>query len=219
MTRWLAISGALFVGFLVLGWAAVPAPTAVDVEAARLSELITVPGVGLLLNLLNRIGGLSVWIGVVACICIAFAIRRRWEIIAMLLLGELSEAVVAIAKATFDRARPALPAGDPFGGLADGSFPSGHVTRVVVTLGVLAIYAASRRWRMGAILAASAAAALMALARVAALEHWLTDVIGGALVGTAWLALLAGMAPWLRRLRARFSVQPRVQPTGRDEPG
>lgn len=158
---------------------------------------------GLLLNLLNHIGELSVWIGVVACMCIGFAVRRRWEIVALLLLGELSETVVAIAKTTFDRARPALSTGEPFGGLVDGSFPSGHVRRVVVTLGVLAIYGVPSRWRTRAIMASVTFIALMALAHVAAQDHWLTDALGGMFLGAAWLALPAAVPPLLRRLRTR----------------
>lgn len=221
MTRWLAISGALFVGFLVLGWATVPAPTAVDLQAARLGELMTVAGVGPLLELLNCIGELPVWIGVVACICIGFAIRRRWEIVALLLSGEPSEAVVAIAKTTFGRARPALSAENPFGGLVDGSYPSGHVTRVVMTLGVLAMYGVPSRWRTRAIMASATFIALMALARVAAQDHWLTDALGGVFLGAAWLALLAAVAPLLGRLQTRSphsASSPTVE-TSEDEQG
>lgn len=80
-----------------------------------------------------------------------------------------------------------------------GSYPSGHVTRVLVTLGVLALYATPRRWRAVASALVAMSVSLMALARIAVLEHWLTDTLGGLLLGAAWLALLGVVVPHLRR--------------------
>lgn len=136
-------------------------------------------------------------------IVIAFAVHRRWDVVVLVLLGELSEAAVAFSKTLFDRARPLPFVGDQFAGVDVGSYPSGHVTRVLITLGVLALYATPRGWRPAAMALAALTVAVMAVARVAVLEHWLTDTLGGVLLGAAWLALLGATATFVGRSTGR----------------
>lgn len=136
---------------MLLGRAVAAAPTQADLDAARFAGLLGVLGVGPFLELFNRMGQAFVWLGLLAWISIAYAVRRRWDVVALLVGGELSEIAVAFSKTLFDRARPLPMIGDQFAGVDTASYPSGHVTRVLVTLGVLALYATPRRWRPAAI--------------------------------------------------------------------
>ena len=201
MTGSLILAAACAAAFVLLGRAVSAAPTQADLDAARFASLLGILGVGPFLELFNRMGQALVWLGVLAWISIACAVRRRWDIVALLVVGELSDIAVAFSKTLFDRARPLPIVGDQFAGVDAGSYPSGHVTRVLVTLGVLALYAAPRRWRPAAMALTAWTVAVMALARVAVLEHWLTDTLGGVLLGATWLALMGALAPPLRRLR------------------
>lgn len=82
------------------------------------------------------------------------------------------------------------------------SFPSGHMTRAVLTYGLLAFVVfrmAERRWvRRAAVPVALALCLLMAVDRLYLGVHWESDVVGGALLGA--LALAAGVI-WLDRPR------------------
>lgn len=201
MTGSLILAAACAVAFVLLGRAVAGTPTQVDLDAARFAGLLGTLGAGPFLDLFNRMGQALVWLGLLAWISIACAVRRRWDIVALLVVGELSEIAVAFSKTVFDRARPLPMIGDQFAGVDAGSYPSGHVTRVFVTLGVLALYATPRRWRPAVMALTALAVAIMALARVAVLEHWLTDTLGGVLLGAAWLALIGALARPLRSLR------------------
>jgi len=113
-------------------------------------------------------------------------------------LGSLGLAVagayglVLVAKGTFARPRPprALAA------IADTgySFPSAHVTVLAATcVAVVATFPIHHLRRRAVWLACAAAVLIAAVARLVLGVHWLTDVVVGALLGSAW----AGCASWL----------------------
>ncbi len=83
---------------------------------------------------------------------------------------------------------------DPHGALSDhgGSFPSGHTATVVVCAGLATMLlrpgARSWWWLPTLLLGTSMAAALVVQA-----AHWVTDVIGGGLVGVMVLATVAAL--------------------------
>ena len=79
------------------------------------------------------------------------------------------------------------------------SFPSGHAT----TAGSIGMIIALFHPRLG--LAALALAAILALARIPAGAHYLSDVVAGYAIGT--LSVLA-LAYWLARRRILFALKP-----------
>jgi undecaprenyl-diphosphatase len=99
-----------------------------------------------------------------------------------------------------NRARPSLE--DPVAQAAGLSFPSGHAQAAVVSYAVLLIVCAPML-RRGRRRIAVAAAALMVLAigfsRIALGVHYPSDVLGGYVLGTAWvLAMTAAFGAWRR---------------------
>ena len=115
-----------------------------------------------------------------------------------------------LLKQLFGRARPEdmLVASDY------GSFPSGHVANaatMAVALGV--IFPAVWVWVAGAVWTV-----MMAISRTYLGVHWLTDTVGGFLVG-AGMALVV-WAPVAERLeRERLAVGTRDAPTDRHQAG
>lgn len=97
-------------------------------------------------------------------------------------------------KALVDRDRPALsPLLDPFG----EAFPSGHVLGAALWLlvpVVVALYVESARLRRTATVPALTIVVLVGISRVYLGVHWLTDVVGGALL--AALMLAGCLAAW-----------------------
>jgi membrane-associated phospholipid phosphatase len=94
-------------------------------------------------------------------------------------------------KILFDRARPTWD--DPLLTLTTGSFPSGHATGSTLFYGFLACYLV---WRMKSdsaralvILGCVAMVVLVGFSRVYLGVHYLSDVLAGMSLGTAWLAL------------------------------
>jgi undecaprenyl-diphosphatase len=143
------------------------------------------------------------WFGVLVVpvgIAVAFLVARRpWAACAFILGSAVSSGMVQLMKVLFGRQRPdeiLLP-------LDSGSFPSGHVANAATVVTLLALML-GRRW----IAAAGAGyVVLMALSRTYLGAHWVTDTIGGALVGVAMAVLTwVLLARRLRRERERSAA-------------
>ncbi|ART72532.1 hypothetical protein BTO20_31785 [Mycobacterium dioxanotrophicus] len=79
----------------------------------------------------------------------------------------------------------------------DHSFPSGHVTGTVALLGILAVIVGQRWGRTPALLTGAALAGfVVAATRLYLGVHWLTDVLGGAVLGSAAVLLGSAFLSW-----------------------
>ena len=149
---------------------------------------------------LNAVGAATIWDPAVAVLIAALVLtRRRWAA-ASLAIGLIAAESLAIAvKLLVDRQRPPGPSVEDL--VTQASFPSGHVTRTIVTLGLLVLLLAGRRRpRLAAAAATTAFVGLMAIARILSGEHWPTDVLGGILLGgIVVLGVAAGDAAFRRQ--------------------
>lgn len=204
--RWPIITGSVALGLaVVLGLllAARDAPSGLDQE--WLDELIDErgPWFDVPALLLDWVGGHVVGIVVVplAMVIWLLALRRPWAAGFSIAAAIVSAGVVQLLKAVFDRARPELMlvASD------EGSFPSGHVANaatIAVVVGLVFGLGPDRRWWVW--LVGSAYVVAMALSRTYLGVHWLTDTIGGVLIGGGIaVALWAPIAD-------RLSAEPRA---------
>jgi membrane-associated phospholipid phosphatase len=152
-------------------------------------------------DLFNFSGRLPVFfsIGLVAAAICWFQGRRPMA--AAFVLGLGGEVATTLVKLIVERPRPP-GASDIEAFVTAASYPSGHTVRIVVMAGLLvAAFAGQRglaRWLP--IAAAIAWALLVGCARIASREHWASDVLGGWLLGAAWLILCVAVE---RTLRAR----------------
>ena len=128
-----------------------------------------------------------------ACACIASAMRQTWSPLVLVAAGTGGIAVIDIVlKALISRSRP--PMADAVDRAAGYAFPSGHAASATATLALLA-YVATRSLRERATSAATWAAAaagatLVSVSRIYLGVHWLSDVLGGMLVGALWAAVV-----------------------------
>jgi undecaprenyl-diphosphatase len=134
------------------------------------------------------------WFGVflvpLAVAGVLLLLRRPWTAMYSILAAALSAGAVQGLKHLFGRERPEdmLVAAD------FGSFPSGH-TANAATLGAMFFLIT---WRWWVLAAGILWTVLMAFSRTYLGVHWLTDTLGGALLGAAVAALV--WAPFAAKL-------------------
>ncbi|MGM0534749.1 MAG: bifunctional DedA family/phosphatase PAP2 family protein [Pseudomonadota bacterium] len=181
-------------------------PLAMDLRLAVLLERLDMPGLASSGQLMGKAGDL---LGVLA-LCLPWAAWLLWRrqrsafwhitggLIGIALLNTLLKAVIG-------RVRPVAPAH-----LADSfSYPSAHTSTAVVLFGMAAAFATRglpHGRRFLAYWAAIAVTLPMALSRLLIEVHWLSDLIGGALLGLVVCALV--QLSWQRQPRPRLGPCP-----------
>jgi membrane-associated phospholipid phosphatase len=142
----------------------------------------------------------SVWLNwpIRVLVMILLAVKRRWlQLSAFVLAVATSEPLIGILKEVYERPRPV-------GGLYathSFSFPSGHaIAGAVTAVGIVIVLLppGPRRWRWE--VQAAVFAGLMARSRTYLGVHWLSDVVGGTLLG---VTLAVGWPALLQELRER----------------
>jgi undecaprenyl-diphosphatase len=134
--------------------------------------------------LMNALGGgvFGVLVVPLAITLVLVLIKRRWAAGYYLAATVVSAAGVQLLKQLFGRARP-----EDMLVISDyGSFPSGHVANAATMAVCLAIIF-PRRW---VALAGAAYTIVMLLSRTYLGAHWLTDTIGGVLLGAGVAVVL-----------------------------
>jgi len=189
--RWPVISAGVGIGVAVLlGVLIAVRESPLGLDEEFMSELLEerAPWFDVPALLLDWVGGHLVGIVVVpvAMVIWLLALRRPWAAGFSIVAAAVSAGLVQLLKAVFDRARPEfiLVAAD------EGSFPSGHVANAATIALVLALVFGLERSRWWVWLAGGAYVVAMALARTYLGAHWVTDTIGGALLGAAVAVVL-----------------------------
>lgn len=153
----------------------------------------------------ETVGDLVPWVLIAWLVALALFVSGRRLAALWFFAAITADGVAALIKIGFALPRP--PGGDLldlFGG-PSYAYPSGHVARTVVLLGLLA-WVALRELPLlrrpfvapSLVLAVVIGVALMGVARIGAGQHWPSDVLGGISLGVAWLAFVM----WLdRRVR------------------
>jgi undecaprenyl-diphosphatase len=145
-------------------------------------------------------GWFAIWVLPLAVAVVFLVARRPWAALTFILTSAVSAGIVQLLKVAFGRPRPE----EILLQLDSGAYPSGHVANAATVAVLLTLLLV--RW--GIAVAGAAYVVLMALSRTYLGAHWVTDTIGGALVGVAVaLGMWAIFAPRLRRERE----QPRAQ--------
>ena len=140
------------------------------------------------------------WFGVfvvpIAVAVILLVMKKPWSAWYFVIATVVSAGMVQLLKSLFGRARPL----DMLVTADFGSFPSGHVANAATMAVTLAILL-QRVWVWAA---GGVSVVAMMLSRTYLGAHWLSDTVGGLLVGAAVAVLL--WAPLASRLQREWSA-------------
>lgn len=176
-----------------------PGPLLIDLQAQRLFSWLVTPWLTDASLLLAEVGDKAGIITLVAPWALWLLLVKRIDLLAhgALALGGIG-VLNTLGKAVFARVRPDTP--DYLVG--SFSYPSAHTSTWVVVVGITAAFVASqlpRQRRMWVYWLAIAITIPMALSRLIIGVHWLSDLMGGVLLGLVVCALV--QLNWQRRYR------------------
>ncbi len=222
--RLTVIGACAALGFVVLATLAHRTPYfPIDLTLTRSVQGVHAPWLDAPLMVLNRVG-FPPLVGVIygSIILVFFAAGRRWEAVAAAFAVLGGAGLNHLAKLIVARPRPDSELIAVEHHINNGTFPAGHVLNFTVFAGFLCYLIAVRRapsWHRTALITLIVLLiALMGLARIHSGEHWPTDVLGGYLLGGAWLAMTLAFYRWGER-RARHGSAPRAEPDREWSPG
>lgn len=187
------------------GWLTGVDPAVLDWFTEHRSDWVTGPAIAV-----TDAGGPAGTIIAAVVIGAVLSRRARSPIPALILIGTVGAAALTstVTKSVVGRARPPIVSQVLFE--TDHSFPSGHATGAMALFTMAAVmfgYALSPTRRALLLILAAAATVVVSVTRLYLGEHWLSDVIGGVLLGG--LAAVIGGAlytSWMDRTRVRWAT-------------
>jgi undecaprenyl-diphosphatase len=211
---WTLTAAAFFVGLAVVAHFVPYFP--VDLAVTRAIQQIRSPAFDVLMRAVSWPGFPPQVHGVCALAAIAlFAAGLRWEAV-VTVVAEAGILVGGLVKLLVFRPRPTADLVTILRVAGATSFPSGHVILAVTLAGFLAFLAFTLlhpswlRTMLVALLVTTIP--LMGASRIYFGHHWLSDVVGGYLLGSLWLALTIRIYRWGK---TRFFVR---QPAAAEAP-
>ncbi|NES31750.1 phosphatase PAP2 family protein [Micromonospora terminaliae] len=178
-----------------------------DHEAAEWFNHLVAPHhpVVTVLQAVTDLGGRPVLIWLITIAVVGLLIRRQSRLAVYLIITGVGGLILDPSlKALVGRLRPVVDV--PVAHAPGNSFPSGHALGSFVAYGALLLVflpAVAPRWRKPAIAVAGLLVVLIGLTRIALGVHFVSDVLGGWLLGAAWLGVTAYAFRLWRRERGR----------------
>ena len=166
-----------------------------DMRLAQLIHHFQSPGPIRIASLITALGGWHVVVPVFGAAMLWLLLSGRRALAAGLAVSVIGNTIsVALLKLAFARPR------SPLGVFAEtsGSFPSGHAAASVAAYGMIlyVIWRAGRLRAETALLLAGFLAFAIGGSRIYLIEHYLSDVLNGWLVGALWVTMGVAIAEW-----------------------
>jgi membrane-associated phospholipid phosphatase len=172
-----------------------------DVAGSLHSFAVSHPAFTSAMRVISRVGSPLGWWIVLTPVFAWLLYRRLPRLAAFLAVTALGSSLLnTLVKATVDRARPHLP--DPVSSAHGTSFPSGHAQAATVGCGILLLIflpVVPRARRVWLYVVAVLIVAAIGFSRIALGVHYVSDILGAVVIGTAWLlAMTAAFSAWRR---------------------
>jgi membrane-associated phospholipid phosphatase len=151
------------------------------------------------MRFISNSGSSLAWIVVLTLVGLWLLYRHLYRLTAFLAVTAIGSSLLNEAiKAAVGRTRPVLV--NPVATATGKSFPSGHTQSAIVGYGILVLIflpVVARRWRVTLVAVAALMVLLIGFSRIALGVHYLSDVVGGLVIGSAWLlAMTAAFSAW-----------------------
>lgn len=191
-----AVSG--FLAVLVVGLLVRIDAIADEVDGEWMEEILELRGPvwETISRVFDFVGGgwFAIWLVPIVVAALFLIARRPWAALVIVATSAVSAGLVQVLKVTFGRARPE----DILIEIDSGAFPSGHAANAATLAALFALLLG--RWWVA--LAGAVYVVVMAISRTYLGAHWLSDTVGGAVLGVSVaLAAWAILAPRLHRER------------------
>lgn len=180
--------------------------TTLDMSIAEWFNMQRTPGLVTTMQFVTDLGS-TAWVTVLGTVsALVLCWKRFWyRLLALVLVLPCGMVLNFLLKTAFHRHRPSFEGSLLF--FSGYSFPSGHAMAATLLYGLLAVFAIialeTWRWQVAAVLGAIVMILLVGFSRVYLGAHYLSDVLGAAVAGLAWLALSLTAVDTLRRNRNR----------------
>ncbi|HEU5331278.1 MAG TPA: phosphatase PAP2 family protein [Actinocrinis sp.] len=172
-----------------------------------------------IMEAVSNAGSPTVMRALVAVLAVVLWIRRARRLALWAALTIAGGALIdVVLKAAVGRARPHFT--DPVVLASGGSFPSGHAFTATLGAGVLLLWVLpllSPRGRIAAWIVAAAVPLAVGASRVALGVHWVSDVVGGWLLGAALLAVTSAVFETWRHERGLRRSHPLTEGVAPEE--
>ena len=180
--------------------------TVIDKNVAEWFHERRTPGLTTTMQLVTGLASPAWVTGVAMVTALVLWWKRCWfRLLTLVLVVPGGMVLDFLLKILFHRHRPSFA--ESFLIFYGYSFPSGHTMAATLLYGVLAVFAVialeAWRWRVAAVLGAFVMVLLVGFSRVYLGAHYLSDVLGAAAAGLAWLALCLTAVDTLRRSHGR----------------
>ncbi len=180
--------------------------TVIDKNVAEWFHERRTPGLTTTMQLVTGLASPAWVTGVAMITALVLWWKRCWfRLLNLVLVVPGGMVLDFLLKILFHRHRPSFA--ESFLIFYGYSFPSGHTMAATLLYGVLAVFAVialeAWRWRVAAVLGAFVMVLLVGFSRVYLGAHYLSDVLGAAAAGLAWLALCLTAVDTLRRSHGR----------------
>jgi undecaprenyl-diphosphatase len=151
------------------------------------------------MRVITNSGASLVWLIVLVLAGLWLLYRRLYRLTAFLAVTAIGGSLLNEAiKRAVGRTRPVLA--NPIATATGKSFPSGHTQSAVVNYGILLLVflpVLPRRWRPLVVGVVAVVVALIGFSRIALGVHYVSDVVGGVIIGSAWLLVMtAAFSAW-----------------------
>lgn len=151
------------------------------------------------MKVITNSGSTPAWIIILTAAGGWLVYRRLYRLASFLAVTAIGSSLLnAAIKRAVGRTRPVLV--HPIATATGKSFPSGHTQAAIVGYGILVLVflpAIGRRWRPVAVAVAAVMVVLIGFSRVALGVHFVSDVVGALIIGSAWLlAMTAAFSAW-----------------------
>jgi undecaprenyl-diphosphatase len=182
------------IAFAVLAFTATAVPYfAFDVPVTRALQSIQWPPFETFLSAVNWIGFPPQSNVIFGSIVVAlFLVGKRWQAAGLFVAAAGSAGLWFLLTPIIDRPRPSPDLVRVAGELPTGGFPSGHVLNLTAMIGFLMFLVFTELrpswWRTLLLVLLAVPIVGIGLARVYSGQHWPSDVLGGYLLGIAWLS-------------------------------